>query len=143
MSASSEHRDQEPTSPVAAPRRHLLRGPLLRRGDQAGLALLLVVAVVFLALGWFRSGGFAGHLVDADARLAESPSPTAARYLVDVNTADVGELGELPQVGPTLARRLIEHREQHGRFRSFDDLLRVKGIGPKTLEGLRPHVRFE
>jgi len=139
MSASSEHRDHEATSPVAASPRRLF----LRRGDQSGLALLLLVAAVLLGIGWVRSGGFAGHLVDAESRLAETPKPIAARYLVDINTAEVGELGELPQVGPTLARRLIEHRERHGRFRSFDDLLHVKGIGPKTLEGLRPHVRFE
>ncbi|MCE9605266.1 MAG: helix-hairpin-helix domain-containing protein [Planctomycetia bacterium] len=115
----------------------------LRRSDQAALALLLVVAIASLGIRWFRAGGPTGHLVNADERLAANLSPRAVRFVVDINTADVAELGELPQVGPMLARRLIEHRERNGRFRSFDDLLQVKGIGRKTLEVLRPHVRFD
>lgn len=117
--------------------------PILRRRDQSAVALLLVIALTIMGVRWLRSGGATGHLVDAEARLAEKPGAMAAPYLVDINTADVAELGELPQVGPMLARRLIEHREEYGRFRSFNDLLRVKGIGPKTLAALRPHVRFE
>jgi competence protein ComEA len=41
-----------------------------------------------------------------------------------------------------LARRIVADREQNGPFRSVDDLARVKGIGPKTLEHLRPWVRL-
>lgn len=52
---------------------------------------------------------------------------------VDVNTASAAELDTLPRVGPVLARRIIEGRP-YGRV---DELLEVKGIGPKTLERLR------
>jgi competence ComEA-like helix-hairpin-helix protein len=130
--------EQPPVPVCAAP-----RFAILRRGDQTALALLLVVALAVLGVRWVRSGGPAGHLVEIDAEPAASPTARAVRFVVDINTADLAELGELPQVGPTLALRLIEHREQNGPFRSVDDLLRVKGIGPKTLAALRPHVRFE
>jgi competence ComEA-like helix-hairpin-helix protein len=115
----------------------------LRRTDQTAVALLLVVAMVWCGAQWLRSGGATGHLVDLETDHAENSPRRSVPYLVDINSADVAELGELPQVGPNLARRMIEHRERHGPFRTFDDLLRVKGIGPKTLEALRPHVRFE
>lgn len=59
---------------------------------------------------------------------------------VDVNTADVAELERLPQVGPALARRIVAEREAGGPFRSPQDLARVRGIGPKTVEALREYV---
>lgn len=50
------------------------------------------------------------------------------------------ELAQLPQIGETLARRIVESREADGPFLDHDDLLRVRGIGPKTLEGIRPYL---
>ena len=58
---------------------------------------------------------------------------------VDINRAGVGELGVLPGIGPTLAKRIVEERASHGRYRSIRDLLRVRGLGRRTLariEGL-------
>lgn len=59
---------------------------------------------------------------------------------VDVNAATAEELQRLPEVGPSLAQRIIEHRRSHGAFRRTEDLLEVPGIGPKTYEALRDHV---
>jgi competence protein ComEA len=56
--------------------------------------------------------------------------------LVNLNTADAAELDTLPGVGPALASRILEWREQNGRFASVDDLLNVTGIGAKTLSAL-------
>ncbi|HEX5532651.1 MAG TPA: ComEA family DNA-binding protein [Actinomycetales bacterium] len=60
--------------------------------------------------------------------------------LLDINTATSAQLEELPGVGPVLAGRVIEWREQNGRFSSVDELGEVSGIGPKVLERLRPLV---
>lgn len=116
---------------------------ILRRRDQTAVALLVVGAMIWCGIWWLKNGGFSGNLTNVERDHEENDSRRSVPYLVDINTADVAELGELPQVGPNLARRMIEHRERHGPFRTFDDLLRVKGIGPKTLEALRPHVRFD
>lgn len=56
---------------------------------------------------------------------------------VDVNVADVAELTRLPGIGPALAARIVAYREEHGPYRSIDDLARVRGIGPATVERLR------
>ena len=59
---------------------------------------------------------------------------------LDLNLASPGELEGLPGIGPALATRIVELRRLRGRFRSVDDLLAVRGIGPATLERLKPRL---
>jgi competence ComEA-like helix-hairpin-helix protein len=70
------------------------------------------------------------------------PKPILTRT-VNINTATAAELELLPGIGPAMAARILEHRTQIGRFTSIDQLDDVRGIGPKTLEKLRPLVRTE
>ena len=56
---------------------------------------------------------------------------------MDVNAASAADLELLPRIGPALARRILEARP----FATVDDLVRVRGIGPRTLERLRPLVQ--
>jgi len=58
--------------------------------------------------------------------------------LVNINTADVEELDELPQVGPATAEAIIQYRETNGLFRTVSELEEVPGIGPATLEEIKP-----
>ena len=60
---------------------------------------------------------------------------------VDLNTATPIELDALPGIGPVLAGRIAEHRTKHGPFRRVEELLAVRGIGPKAYERLRDRVR--
>ncbi|MGH2404175.1 MAG: helix-hairpin-helix domain-containing protein [bacterium] len=66
-----------------------------------------------------------------------------ARPMVNVNTATAADLEHLPGIGPVLARRIVEHREAKGLFRRLDDLLEVKGIGPKMLRRIQPWLRLD
>ena len=59
---------------------------------------------------------------------------------INLNTAGVEELGTLPRVGPVLAQRIVDWRQQHGRFKTVQELDAVDGIGPKLLETLMPLV---
>lgn len=59
---------------------------------------------------------------------------------VDINTATAEELQKVPGIGEALARRIIEFREENGRFEKVDDLLNVRGIGVTSLEKLRAYV---
>jgi comEA protein len=65
--------------------------------------------------------------------------PTAA--LIRINTATAADFESLPGIGPALAGRIIAYREEHGPFASVEDLMKVKGIGPKLMERIRPHVQ--
>jgi competence protein ComEA len=60
---------------------------------------------------------------------------------VNINTASEAELDRLPGVGPATARKIVEYRAQSGPFSTPDDLLNVKGIGPKKLARMRDSVR--
>lgn len=66
----------------------------------------------------------------------------ATAPLVNVNTASQGELESLPGIGRVLAQRIIEYRETHGPFKAPEDLLKVRGIGPKKLEQFRDRITF-
>lgn len=59
---------------------------------------------------------------------------------VNLNTADVAALDTLPRIGPSIAQRILDWREENGRFTSVDDLMAVPGIGEKMLESLRDLV---
>jgi competence protein ComEA len=59
---------------------------------------------------------------------------------VNVNTATVEQLTAVPGIGPTLAARIVEHRQKSGPFRSTADLLNVKGIGEKSLARIEGHL---
>lgn len=60
------------------------------------------------------------------------------QFMVDVNRAPQYELEALPEVGPSLATRIVDYRQTRGPFQQIDDLLQVRGVGPRTLEQLRP-----
>jgi len=64
--------------------------------------------------------------------------PAEAR--LDLNTATMEQLMELPRVGPLVAARIITYREQNGGFRLAEELLDVRGIGPSTYESIRTLV---
>jgi competence protein ComEA len=107
----------------------------LRRADQAIVATLVAFALVGLAAYWVILGGPRGELIEIDRA-----SPLTARYQVDINQAQWFELAELPDVGETLARRIVESRTIAGPFKDHNDLRRVRGIGPLTLEKIQPYL---
>lgn len=80
------------------------------------------------------AGGAAGGAAGAAAGGAASDP------LVHLGTATAAELEALPGVGPATSAAILGWRDEHGGFRSVDDLLEVPGIGEKTLEKLRPLV---
>ena len=80
-------------------------------------------------------------LVDAkqtSSRPPASNSPITNQELaIDLNVATSEQLQSLPRIGAVMARRIIEYRETQGAFSSVDDLVKVRGIGDKTLQQLR------
>jgi len=108
-------------------------GGLLPEADPASVNLAAVVA----------DGQQVAVGVPAAADGA-APAPDAANGsaagAVSLNTADVATLDGLPGIGPVLAQRIVDHREQQGPFRQVEDLLDVAGIGPAILEKLADAV---
>lgn len=59
---------------------------------------------------------------------------------VNINRANSAQLQTLNGIGPTKAQEILKYRKSHGSFNTVDELVNVKGIGPKTLIKLKPHV---
>jgi competence protein ComEA len=72
---------------------------------------------------------------------AGAGAATAPAAPVSLNSATAEQLDTLDGVGPVTAQKIIAWREEHGGFRSVDDLGQVPGIGPKRLAALRDHVQ--
>jgi competence protein ComEA len=102
------------------------------------LILALAVGAALLA-GALTQGArmlWGGGKVAVTARTDVAPQPAR----LNVNTASDYELAMLPGIGPVTAAAIIEYRRTHGPFASLEDLQAVRGIGPKTIEAIRPHA---
>ncbi|NQT38755.1 MAG: helix-hairpin-helix domain-containing protein [Planctomycetes bacterium] len=108
---------------------------LLRRADQAAVAVLVLAGLGTSVGWWLLQGGWEGRLVEIDR-----PAPEDISFQVDVNQAEWPELAQLPGIGETLARRIVEFRDQRGPFLDHQDIRNVKGIGPKKLEQIEPYL---
>jgi comEA protein len=76
--------------------------------------------------------------------LATTP-PTFAKkkppaHPININTAGATELQQVPGIGPSTAQKILDTRKSYGTFKSVDDLLAIKGIGPKKLEKMRKYL---
>ena len=74
--------------------------------------------------------------------MAQKPV-TQTPQKVNINTATVEKLQTLPGVGPTIAQRIVQYRKAHGPFKKVEDLTKVKGIGCKTFEKLKPLIEVK
>lgn len=95
----------------------------------------LKALLVLGATGWL------GLTVLLVARVA--PPVPASAPPVNLNVATAEQLAALPGIGPVTARRIMQDRQQHGRFLRVGDITRVKGISPKVLPRLARHATIE
>ena len=107
----------------------------LRRRDQAVAASFLALALLAIAAHWTWQAAHRHRLLEID-----HVEPELAEFQVDINSADWPEVALLPGVGEVLAKRIVTDRETNGPFQDHSDLRRVRGIGPKTLDGIRPYL---
>ena len=98
------------------------------------LCLGSVLLLLLVAHGWRLSSSGTESI---EVRRLENRS---YEFTLDVNTATWVEWMQLEGIGEKLAVRIVEDREASGPFSSIDEVTRVRGIGPKTLERIRPYL---
>jgi competence protein ComEA len=108
---------------------------VLRRADQAVAAVFVAASLAAMAGWWAWQGQLRGRLIDI-----ERAEPIAIDFKIDVNRADWPELALMPNIGEQLAKRIVTERAERGPFRELAELRRVRGIGPKTLESMKPYL---
>ncbi len=114
------------------------------------LAFLALALAFFAGVGWINHKGATAalrfsalDLTVTDAPADEAPPAAAnADGKINVNTADAALLETLPGIGKTKAQKIIDHREYYGLFTEAADLLKVEGIGEKTLTEIAPYITF-
>lgn len=72
--------------------------------------------------------------------IVENTQGKEESIMVNINKADVQELTQLPGIGDTMAQRIIEYREENGKFETIEDLQNVSGIGQAKFEGLKENI---
>lgn len=115
------------------------RGPIpFRFRDQTLLGAICAIAVLCMAVYCVRTSHWGVDPIEL-----ERQPQRELDYKIDLNVATWVEWSQLPGIGPVLANRIVEERERNGPFRDIDDLDRVRGIGPKKIEAIRPFVRTD
>lgn len=83
--------------------------------------------------------------VSSQAQRAQAKQHTDSKSIqpISLNRATQAELETLPGIGEQKAQAILAYRDAHGRFRTYEELLEVEGIGEATLEGLLPYLTLE
>ena len=110
----------------------------LRRTDQILLGVLLIALLVLLMVFRWRLAGAGRNDIEISGQL-----PREYYYSININSASWVEWAQLEGIGPVLAKRIVQDREERGRFESIDDLLRIRGLGPKHLEKMRSYLKVD
>ena len=105
----------------------------ITRGDRLVVAVLALASLTLMAAHWVQLSGWGTRPIEID-RIPRTP----VGFRLDLNSANWVELSQLDGIGPTLARRIVSDREQNGGFARVEDLRRVHGIGPRTVDRLKP-----
>lgn len=113
---------------------------------------MIVAALIFSAglIGFYIGRGQStdpvivskhpGQVSTVPTGTAASTEQTEPAGPVNINTATVEELDSLPGIGPVLAQRIIDYREENGPFETISELTMVSGIGISTLEELMDYI---
>lgn len=94
--------------------------------------VILTITVSSFACAATGSGSYA----------VNSPAPNRSGA-VNINTASVSGLENLPYVGPSMAMKIVEHREKNGAFRRAEHLMLIDGISETRFRQIRPLIRVE
>lgn len=86
--------------------------------------------------------GVRSKIKTSSSKWSASTLSSQPQQIININTANIAELDQLPGVGPSTAQKIIDYRSQIGQFTSIDQILEVKGIGPKKLEKIAPYIRL-
>ena len=76
----------------------------------------------------------------AEAAAAPAKAVASEARPIDLNTADSAALESVPGIGKSLSQRILAFREKNGPFQSVDDLLKIQGVGEKSIQRLRPYL---
>ena len=105
-----------------------------------GTTVFLLVFICFICI---MTGVFIGRTTSSNYYMTTPSTETprqATSGLLDINTATVADLTDLPGIGEVIAQRILDYRNQNGPFTSIDDLVLVEGVGEKRMDAIREFI---
>ncbi len=78
----------------------------------------------------------------SEKEAAQETKTTENNDLININTASATELDKLYKIGPKMAQRIINYREEQGPFKKKEEIMNVKGIGKKTYENIKDNIKI-
>lgn len=113
-------------------------------------AVTFLVAVILIGAGFWGLRRFNPALFLGKPDFIAVPNENQPQQsaqdkpaLLNINTASAEELETLSGIGPQMAQKIVQYREEHGDFTSVEALTEIKGLGEKTLEKLKPFIGVE
>ena len=110
------------------------------RSEMMNMRTLILIVLCTVALAVSIGKGFTAEQNAGVVQIDQADSAVVVAEKVDLNQADPMELTTLPGIGSSTAAKISAYRDANGPFKSIDELLNVKGIGPEKLEKIRPLV---
>jgi len=108
---------------------------ILSGDDQHVLWMSVAVFLVVSSCYFWQRSIIKGGLVDFD-----EIRPRAVQFVVDVNRAPWQEFANLPGIGEKLAKEIVADRDKKGHFLQPEQLTRVRGVGERKLQAIRPYL---
>lgn len=114
--------------------------------------VLIGIALILLAIVVIYNGLFVAPKKEEEtttvtttvattvATTAQTVTTSSSNGKVNINIASAAELETLKGIGPSKAQAIIDYRTEHGDFKSINDLLKVSGIGEKTLANIKDYI---
>ena len=110
---------------------------------------LYTLCIVFVCSVCVLLGIFIGRNHREDYEMLHAKTETASTksyqsseaYLLDINSATVLQLLDLPGIGDTIAQRIVDYREKNGPFQTIEELMYIDGIGEKKLQEIKSLIR--
>lgn len=101
------------------------------------LAAALLIGLAITAYQKYNS------TVDIKIRSFDCDNVSAKPDRININDADIEKLSRLQHIGPALAKRIVEYRNEKGHFTSIEDIKKVKGIGDKLFGRIKDDISIE
>ena len=111
------------------------------------IELVVLIFLSFLFFYWalnanaFERHNPFGEIQTGNEFTSAARESECIEFKLDLNNASKAELTLLPRIGATIAGRIVDYRSNNGRFENVDELLNIKGVGPKTLARIRPYCQ--
>lgn len=115
----------------------------LSKSERQVILFLFGCAILGLCLSFIKNYISRENISINSAKIDLPAREPLVNKRVDINTDSLAELCELPEIGPALSKRIIEHRDRYGPYRRIEDIRNVKGIGDSKYNIIKEFISVE